>query len=102
RDLSPMQEAIDAFRSQHRFFAIFAWVGGLTMFIVAAYAAWRFWREPDLRLMLVWAAVGSAAFFSLGLIKLWFWMEMQNNSVVREITRLELQVASLVALATKP
>ena len=28
-------------------------------------------------------------------LKIWFWMEIQRNSVVREIKRLELQVANL-------
>jgi hypothetical protein len=98
RDLSPIQEALDAFRSQHRMFAVFSWVGGVAMFVVTVYAAWRFWNEPNLRLMLVWAGVSGFSMFSLGLIKLWFWMEMQKNSVVRELKRLELQVASLIAI----
>ena len=33
----------------------------------------------------------------LGLIKLWFLMEVQKSAIVREIKRVELQVASLAA-----
>jgi hypothetical protein len=35
------------------------------------------------------------AFLGLGLIKLWFWMELQKVSIMREIRRVKLQVASL-------
>ena len=49
-------------------------------------------------LMLAWLACCAAlAFLSLGLIKLWFWMELKSNAIVREIKRVELQVAGLAA-----
>lgn len=97
RDRNPFQEAIGAFQSQHAAFAVGSWLGGLAMLILAAYAAWRASGALDMREMLGWAALAAFGVFSLGLIKLWFWMEMQKNSVLREIKRLELQVASLVA-----
>ena len=33
----------------------------------------------------------------LALIKLWSWLELQKNAIVREVKRLEIQVASLAA-----
>jgi hypothetical protein len=101
RSQSPVQAAMDAFRTQHYLFAVGVWAAGFAMLLVAVYASWRFWSAPDVRLMLVWAGVAVLALFSLGLIKIWFWMEMQKNSVVREVKRLELQVASLIALTAK-
>jgi len=44
-----------------------------------------------------WGARTILAFLGLGLIKLWFWMELQKVSIVREIKRVELQMASLSA-----
>jgi hypothetical protein len=38
---------------------------------------------------------------TLALVKLWFWLEMQRNIAVREMRRLELQIASLVALVPR-
>jgi hypothetical protein len=35
------------------------------------------------------------------MIKLWFFMEMQKNSIIREIKRLELKVASLAAITAR-
>ena len=72
-----------------------AQIGDLAL---GAYAAWRASEATAVKTMLGWAGVAAFGFFFLGLLKLWFWMEMQKNSVIREVKRLELQLASLVAL----
>lgn len=97
REPSLFAEALGAFRSQHRLFAVAGWLGGFLLFGVAAWAAWRFWNAPDVRAMLLWGGLATFALAGLGLVKLWFFMEMQTNRMVRELKRLELQVASLVA-----
>lgn len=102
RDLSPVQEALAAFRSQHRLFAIGGWVAGFALFLAGAYCIWRFFGAADMRGMLTWAGGAGFAMMSLGMVKLWFWMEMQKNGVIRELKRLELQVASLIALVQRP
>lgn len=43
------------------------------------------------------AIVGSRSALGLGLIKLYFFMEFQKNAIIREIKRVELQVAGLTA-----
>lgn len=101
RDQSPVQEAMAAFRTQHYLFAVGGWVMGFTMFLIAAYAGWRSWATADLREMFLWGALAAFALFSLGMIKLWFFMEMQKNGILRELKRLELQVASLIALSSE-
>lgn len=87
---SPFEAAFDAFRAQHRIFAIGAWVMGFILFLVSAYAAWRMVQAPDVRSMILWFAAAAAAFVSLGFLKLWFWLEMQKNGVIREVKRLEM------------
>lgn len=102
RPQSPFGAAFEAFRTQQRAFAIMTWLAGLLLFLASVYAAWRVVEAPDIRTMILWFGVASAAFFSLGLVKLWFWLEMQKNGVIREVKRLEFQVASLIALVSKP
>lgn len=41
--------------------------------------------------------MGSRSALGLGLIKLYFFMEFQKNAIIREIKRVELQVAGLTA-----
>jgi len=63
--------------------------------------AWRFLNAPEVESMLRWGAGSALAFAGLALVKVWFWMELQKNAVVREIKRLELRVAGLAAQPRK-
>jgi len=101
RAQGPLQATITAFRTQHRAFSIAGILAGTLCLALAAYAVWRASEASEVKAMLGWAGVAALGFFFMGLLKVWFWMEMQKNSVVREIKRLELQVASLVALASR-
>ena len=94
-------EALGAFQAQHRMVAVAGWLGGFLLFGVAAWAGWRFWLAPDVRGMLLWGGLATFAMAGVGLIKLWFFMEMQKNSIIRELKRLELQVASLIATSAR-
>lgn len=85
------------FRGHMRWINIMGWVAGVALFGVAGYCGWQFATQPDLRSMQMWGAGAMISALGLGLIKLWFWMELQKNAIVREIKRVELQVASLTA-----
>jgi hypothetical protein len=52
--------------------------------------------------MLRWGAASALAFAGISLIKVWFWLELQKNAIVREVKRLEVQVASLAAQLRRP
>jgi hypothetical protein len=101
RAQNPLQATITAFRTQHLAFSIAGFLAGTVCLTLAGYAVWRAAEATEVKAMLGWAGVAAFGFFFLGLLKMWFWMEMQKNSVVRELKRLELQVASLVALASR-
>jgi len=102
RSETALEATITAFRSQHRSIAIAGFLVGTLCLLVAAYAVWRAAEATDMKAMLGWAGVAAFGLFFMGLLKAWFWMEMQKNAIVREIKRLELQVASLAALTARP
>jgi hypothetical protein len=89
------RQVLDAFESRLRWFNAAGGIAGLVLFAAACVFGWRFWFAEDLRDMLRWAGASALACAGLGLIKLWFWLELQKNAVVREVKRLELQVAAL-------
>jgi|GraSoiStandDraft_4_1057263.scaffolds.fasta_scaffold260788_2 hypothetical protein len=97
RDQNLLQQAVGAFQSQNRQLAFAGWLLGFALFAISIFGFWRFALASDIRQMLIWGAVGGMAMMGLGLVKLWFWMEMQKNAVVREIKRLELQISVLLA-----
>ncbi|MBL8552619.1 MAG: hypothetical protein JNJ73_21710 [Hyphomonadaceae bacterium] len=91
------QRLLETFGGPFAFINVMGWVAGLAIFAVGVYCGWRFWTAPDLREMLVWMGAGGLATAGVVMIKLWFWMELQRQATVREIKRLELQIARLAA-----
>ncbi|MEM7625012.1 MAG: DUF6768 family protein [Planctomycetota bacterium] len=91
------QEIADVFKGRSR-----AWGALLvldmilagTLFVVSIVGMFR---ADDLRWTVIWAA--SAVFFGVaaGIIKLWLYMRINRNRVLREVKRLELAVAVLSA-----
>jgi len=65
----------------------------LVLTIVGIYAVWKFITVDELMPMLRWGALAWALLTAQMMIKLWTWMHMGNNRVIREVKRLELQIA---------
>jgi uncharacterized Rmd1/YagE family protein len=45
-------------------------------------------------LALRWGGVALAFFFVFGVLKIWFWLEIHTNRVLREVKRVELLLLS--------
>ena len=96
-DQSLRQQVLATFEGQLRWMNAAGWIAGFVLFGAASVMAWWFVNAPRLEEMLQWAAGSALAFAGLALVKVWFWMELQKNDIVREVKRLEVQVASLAA-----
>ncbi len=66
---------------------------GTILTFAGFYAAWKFIVVEDIAAMLHWGALAWACFSAQMMIKLWSWMRMETNRTMREIKRLELQLA---------
>ena len=96
------RQVLATFEGRLRWFNVAGWIAGVVLFGVACVLAWRFLQAAELADMLRWGAASALAFAGLALIKVWFWLELQKNAIVREVKRLEVQVASLAALLRRP
>ncbi len=86
---------LQTFRGRNRFLTIGGVVVNLLLVVVAVVALSRFSGAQDVREMLLW---GGTALLAIGLIlavKIWFWMEMLRLDLIREVKRVEVQVARL-------
>jgi hypothetical protein len=90
-------DVVATFRGHMRWLNVLGWVFGFVLFAVALYCGWQFFAQSEMRSMLAWGAGAMLCALGLGLIKLYFFMEIQKNTIIREIKRVELQVASLTA-----
>jgi uncharacterized protein DUF6768 len=70
---------------------------GTILAIIAIYAIWKFVVADDITAMLKWGGLAWITGTSQMMIKLWSWMRMETNRGLREIKRLELQIARLHA-----
>ncbi len=96
------RQVLATFEGQLRFWNAALWIAGVAFFAVACVLAWRFVQAEELRDMMRWGAASALAFAGIALMKVWFWMELQKNAIVREVKRLEVQVTSLAAQLRRP
>jgi len=86
---------IDAFRGRRVWLSSLAVVFTIVIFGLSLYALYGFFHAEGTRSLIAWACGFLWASLAVAMLKIWFWMEIQRNAVVREIKRLELQVANL-------
>lgn len=101
-DQTLRRQVLATFEGRLRWLNVAGWIGGFVLFAAACVFASRFLSAQSLEDMLRWGAASALAFAGLVLVKVWFWLELQKNAIVREVKRLEVQVASLAAQLRRP
>lgn len=91
------EQVLGTFTGQWAVLNVFAAIITFAMFGAFLYCVWQFFQAVDVRDLILWSAAALASAVFVGMLKIWFWMEMQKNAVLREVKRLELQVARLAA-----
>ncbi|WP_299214993.1 DUF6768 family protein [uncultured Dokdonia sp.] len=59
------------------------------------YCIIQFFNTDVTNELITWAVAGVFCMLILSMLKLYMWMQMDKNSIVRELKRLELQVSAL-------
>lgn len=77
--------------------ALLATLITFVLFLAAVYCGWRFFEAGVAVDAARWGAGAVMLLVMVGFLKIWFWMRMESNRVLREIKRVELQVARLQA-----
>ena len=85
----------DTFRGRFRWLAWIATFYRFAFLAIAIFAANKFFRVDETRDLIVYANLFLLSFFGMAFIKMWYWSLLVKNSVIREIIRLERQVAKL-------
>ncbi len=90
---SPFAEAIGLFQGRSRMFSFMVVVVMFAMMSLAVFAAIKLLETGRVQEMILWGAICFFALSGVSAMKIWSWMEMNKNSIRREIKRLELQMA---------
>jgi len=82
-------------RGKDAWVSVMSIIFGTILNLLFFYAGWKFFTAVDVNSKLLWG--GGAWFLAtmVAFMKVWFWMRMESNRVIRELKRLELQVARL-------
>ena len=94
-DAPLMQQLADTFRGRQRGLSILIWFDGFLLFAIAVLCAWRFFQVDTARVQILYAT--SFLFFMVAVIavKIWYWMLLHRNEVVRRMARLEQRIVEL-------
>lgn len=86
------EEVLEAFRGRHRLLSGAMVVLSFAAFAVCVWAGVKFYQAADPTMQLRWGGLVLLLFAFISLLKIWFWLEMQTNRILREVKRLELAV----------
>ena len=81
--------------------AAFVWTIGLLFLAAAVYSTVAFFRTAETKDQIMYASIFITCFNGVGLMKVFAWQMVHRNSVKREIKRLEVQIAELMASTNK-
>lgn len=96
-DEGPINEALGTFKGSWGLMNIFAALLTFASFGFFVYAMLQIMNTEDVRLTVLWSAGAIVSALFVAMLKMYFWMEMNKNIVLREVKRLELQVARLAS-----
>lgn len=96
-DEGPINEALGTFKGSWGLMNIFAALLTFASFGFFVYAMLQIMNTEDVRLTVLWSAGAIVSALFVATLKMYFWMEMNKNIVLREVKRLELQVARLAS-----
>ncbi len=86
---------METFRGRHRWLVFLTMFWTIVFMVLGVLSVVRFFRAEEMRDMMMWAAASAFLLSGVSMMKVWYWMELNKNSVTREIKRLELQIARL-------
>ncbi len=92
---SMFELVLETFQGRSRWIAFLFIFWSFIFLGLSIFAIVRFLDSTDTHDMILWAGAGILFLSGVSMMKLWYWMEMNKNSITREIKRLELQVARL-------
>jgi hypothetical protein len=84
------EEVINVFRGRHRWIHGIMVVVTLVFLALAVWASVQFYNAEIVRAQLLWGGLALIAVLMISFVKVWFWLEMHTNRILREVKRVEL------------
>jgi hypothetical protein len=96
------EEVTEMFRGRLGWVSVLVLVGTLAFAVFTVVSAVCFFRAEGVREMIAWAGGFGLGLIAVSFGRLWFWLLMHRNAVLREVKRVELQLARLSSRLKQP
>lgn len=87
------EKVVESFRGKSRWLVMLAYWSVVLFMAVMVLALVRLFTTDSIREMIIWATTFMFCCLATTMFKVWYWMELNRNTVLREIKRVELQLA---------
>lgn len=84
---------LETYKGKRKWLTILLTTVTFIMIVLTFYVATLFFKATDTKELLLWGFVFVTGLIAVTAMKIWFWMQMNNIAILREIKKLELQVA---------
>ncbi len=85
----------EVYKGKMGWLAILMNIMHLVIFVFFVYAVVQFFDAETTRDMLIWCSAGFLGMIMMAMLKLYVWMQMDKNDIMRELKRIELQISVL-------
>ncbi len=92
---SMLEMVFDTFRGTQKWLTFLAIFWGFVFMAGSVVGIIQLFKAQETREHILWGLGVMFCFSAVSMMKIWFWMQMNRNSILREIKRVELQVARL-------
>ena len=92
---SLLEQGLELLQSRNRWMNTWMLIWMPIFGVIGVYSLSRFFAAQEVKELFVWAMGFATSMAGVSMMKVWAWMQMEKNNTIREIKRLELQVARL-------
>ncbi len=92
----------EVYRGKMGWIAIMMNIVHLIVFVIFVYCLVQFFDAEETKDLMVWLGGGFLCLIMMAMLKLYVWMQMDKNDILRELKRLELQVSVLASAKNDP
>lgn len=90
-----LEQVTSSFRSKNRWLVVVSIVFGLVFMGIGIYSLVQFLEFKDTVQALPWAVLLIFSLMAITAMKIWYWMDLNKNAILREIVRLERRIEQL-------
>jgi hypothetical protein len=96
------EQLTEMFRGRLRWISVLVLVGTLAFAVFTVVTAVAFFQAEGVREMIAWAGGFGLGLVAISFGRLWFWLLLHRNAVLREVRRIDLRLARLSSQLQTP